>query len=53
MIKKNEQKNDDKDRVCTREYQLDQLGQFAWWKHFQSVAVEKVTDCTYHYVFRR
>ena len=38
MRKKKEQKNDNKDSVCTSEYQLDQLGQFAWWKHFPSLS---------------
>ena len=32
--KKIEQKNDNKDSVCTREYQLDRLGQFARRKQF-------------------
>ena len=32
--KKKEQKNDNKDSVCTREYQLDRLGQFARRKQF-------------------
>ena len=44
MREKKEQKNDNKDSVCTREYQLDQLELFGRLETF-SVAVEEITDC--------
>ena len=51
--KKKEQKNDNKDSVCTREYELGQLERpFRLLETF-SVAVEEITDCTYHKVFWR
>ena len=44
--KKIDQKNDNKDSVCTREYQLDRLGQFARRKQFP-FSVEKATVYTH------
>ena len=52
MRKKKEQKNDNKDSVCTREYQLDQLELFGRLEKFPSLS-KKSLIVTYNKVFWR